>query len=351
MSIGGDGTRRYYMSRTLLIACSVILVFVLFCPLIVWSQTISIFVVKGTVTDPEGKLPNNGLAVEVKLVRGEEIIARVNAVIGGISNAYLLSEEIVVDKGEFVVALPPSKGTQAAELGDKIVVQVPDLYDEPFSYTVAESYILSPEYGEMKIRIPYYHFTLSLVGGINLISIPLAEATVEGSDVKIEKVSDLGNLLGDSWNLIITYDSECKPQSYTPTTPPDAKSNAEIDGYSGFIVMMRQAKTLELIGKGWDAGEKVLSDICNTHMVGIPLKDESIEKVSDLGELLSDCWNLIITYDNEGNPQSYTPTTLPEAKSNMVIDGDTGLIVVTKGFCSFSITGAPWSDENRRVSP
>jgi len=307
--------------------------------------------VRGIVTDLSGAPANNGLAVIVKYKSVDDEIFEITfpAVIGNISNAYLLSEAIVVEKGEFVVVFPPSKGNQAAEVGDEIVVQVPALYgNEPFSYTVAESHILSPEYGEMKIRIPYYHFTLSLVEGINLISIPLAEATIEGSDVKIERVSDLGKLLGDSWNLIIIYDSECKPQSYTPTTPFEAKSNIEIDGYTGLTVMMRQPKTLELIGKGWDADEKVLSDICNTHMIGIPLKDENIVRVSDLGELLSDCWNLIITYDNEGNPQSYTPTTLPEAKSNMVIDGDTGLIVVAKGFCSFLITGAPWSDENRR---
>ena len=325
------------MSRTLLITCSVILVFVLFCPLIVWSQTISIFVVKGTVIDSEGDPANNGLAVEVKLVRGEEIIARVDAVTGGISNAYLLPKDYILEEitqGEFIVVFPPPKSDQT-----RIKVDVPNSYT--VSYTVAE-FDLSGE------RVAST-FTLSLVEGINLISIPL-DTNVEGGNM-IKTVSDLGTALGDSWNLIITYDSECKTQSYTPTTPFEAKSNIEIDGYTGLIVMMRQPKTLELIGKGWDTDEKILSDKCSTHMIGISLKDENIVRVSDLGELLGDCWNLIITYDNEGNPQSYTPTTLPEAKSNMVIDGDKGLIVVTKGLCSFSITGAPWSDENRRVSP
>ena len=328
------------MSRTLLIAFLVI--FVLFCPIIVWSQTASIFTVIGTVVDSNGEPVGNGLAF---IVQNATTGATIYGVTGGVSNAYLLPQGIIVGKGQFAAVFPPFESDYAAEVGDKIIVQVPDLYGkEEFTYNVTEADI---EFEKMEIRIPYYHFTLSLVNGQNLISIPLAEATVEGSDVKIERVSDLGKLLGDSWNLITTYDSECKPQSYTPTTPFEAKSNIEIDGYTGLTVMMRQPKTLELIGKGWGTDEKVLSDICNTHMIGIPLKDESIVRVSDLGELLGDCWNLIITYDDKGNPQSYMPTTPPDAKSNIVIDGDTGLIVVTKETCILSIAGAPWSDQNR----
>lgn len=337
------------MSRALLIACSVVLVVVLFCPIIVWSQTAPIFTVIGTVVDSKEKPVDNGLAVEVQ---NANTGATVYGVTGGISNAHLLSEEIIVGKGQFAVVFPPfEKGDRAAAVDDKIIVKVHDgLYmGKEFSYNVTKSNI---ESGKMEIRIPYYTFTLSLVEGINLISIPLAEATVEGGTVKIERVSDLGKLLGGSWSLIISSDCGTgKFMSYTPATPPGVPLDVKIDGYTGLIVVMKEKKTLELIGKGWDVDGKDLPGKCK-NMIGIPLKDDNLVRVSDLGESLGDRWNLIISYDREASIfRSYTPTTRPDAKSNIVIDGDTGLIVVTKEPCSFSVKGEPWSDENRRLKP
>ena len=346
------------MSRALLIACSVILVFVLFCPIIVWSQTAPIFVVRGTVTDSSGVPVDNGLAVivEYKAADGKFDVT-FPAVTGGVSNAYLLPKDIVVGKGEFAVVFPPFKSNQAAAVGDKIKVRVPVLYDESFYYTVTQSNIDS---GEIELAIPYYTFTLELKKGINLISIPLAEATArdengefvkdeEGKIVTIQRVSDLGKLLGED-DLIIIYNcTERRFLHYKKTFDETAKSNIEINGYTGLIVVMREPKTLKLIGKGWDVGKKDLNSNCRTHMIGIPLKDDGIEKVSNLGEQLGED-DLIIIYNcTERRFLHYKKTFDETAKSNIKIDGDTGLIVVMKKPYSLPVTGEPWSDENRRV--
>lgn len=326
------------MSKALLVACSIILVLVLFGPIVVWSQTVSIFTVIGTVVDSNRAPADNGLVV---VVQNTNTSATIYGVTGEVSNNYLLSNEIIIGKGQFAVVFPPYESGKAAVVGDKIIVQIPDLYEKTFSYTVTQADIDS---GEMKLRIPYYTFTLSLVKGFNLISIPLANATVERNTVKLERVSDLGKLLGDSWNLIIS--SDCNTGvflSYTPTTPFEAPSNVKIDGYTGLIVLMKEAKNIKIIGKGWDLDQKILSGTC-TNIIGIPLEDDNITRVSDLGQLLGDSWDLIISYDREGKPQSYTPTTPLDAKSNIVITGGKGLIVVTKKPVTFSITGKPWSD-------
>lgn len=350
------------MSRTLLIACSVILVIVLFFPIIVWSQTASIFVVRGTVKDSNGELADNGLAV---IVRNATTDVTLYAVTGGVSNAYLLPKNIIVGRGQFAVVFPPFESNRAAAVGDKIEIHVsyPPYEGKTFSYTVAQSNIISPEYGEMEIIIPYYTFTLRLDKGINLISIPLAEATAEdekgeivkdekGEPVRIKKVSDLRKSLGDSWSLITSFNCKKGFQSYQRSTPEEAPLNIDIDGYTGLIVVMKEARTLKLIGKGWPEGDMVLTSECfnRINMIGIPLKDNKLEKVSDLGELLGGTWNLIIIFNRkESKFQSYQRSTPKEAPLNIVINGDTGLIVVMRSDKKISVTGEPWSDENRRI--
>jgi len=82
-------------------------------------------------------------------------------------------------------------------------------------------------------------------------------------------------------------------------------------------------------------------------LIGIPLKDKDLEKVSNLSTLLGGSVNLIISLDTEtGKFQSYTPTTPETAKSNIIIDGGVGLILAMKSAASVPVTGEPWSKEN-----
>jgi hypothetical protein len=85
-------------------------------------------------------------------------------------------------------------------------------------------------------------------------------------------------------------------------------------------------------------------------LIGIPLKSESLKQIVDLLTLLGDSVSVIISLNTEtGNFQSFTPTTPPNAKSNITMDGGVGLIVVMKSADKFFVTGEPWSNENRRV--
>ena len=185
-------------------------------------------------------------------------------------------------------------------------------------------------------------FDLMLNKGLNMISIPLANATVdvEGEPVTISSVSDLGNALGNTWNLIISsVDGEF--QTFTSTSSETAPANIDIDGDTGLIVMMKSDATLSLRGQAWP-GDVTLSSGIN--IIGIPLKDEEITSVYDLDQKLGDAVNLIVSVD-AGEFQTFvhkSPETVP---SNIDIDGDTGLIVVMKVESTLTVTGEPWSSE------
>jgi hypothetical protein len=185
-------------------------------------------------------------------------------------------------------------------------------------------------------------FALELNAGLNLITVPVADATVEGVTEPIMKVKDLGDALGNTWSLIISLNPETgKFQSFTPTTPETAKSNIDITGTTGLIVMMLQAKTLMMQGNPWPETEINLN--AGLNVIGVPLKDEGLETASDLSALLSDSVNLIISIDTEtGRFQSFTPTTPEMAKSNITISGGVGLILLMKSPDKVAVSGEPW---------
>jgi hypothetical protein len=184
-------------------------------------------------------------------------------------------------------------------------------------------------------------FDLTLNAGLNLIAVPLADATVEGTTKPIMKVKDLGDALGETWSLIISLNETGSFQSFTPGTPETAKSNIAITGTTGLIVMMSQEKTLMLEGNPWPEGDINLNTGLN--LVGVPLKDEKLGTASDLSALLSDSVNLIISIDVEtGKFQSFTPTTPETAKSNITINGGVGLILSMKSPDKVAVSGEPW---------
>jgi hypothetical protein len=184
-------------------------------------------------------------------------------------------------------------------------------------------------------------FNLALNAGLNLIAVPLADATVEGTTNPIMKVKDLGDALGKTWSLIISLNSETgKFQSFTPTTPETAKSNINITGTTGLIVMMSQAKTLMIQGNPWSEGDINLN--AGLNLIGIPLKDEKLGTASDLSALIINSVNLIISIDETGKFQSFTPTTPETAKSNITINGGIGLILLMKSPDKVAVSGEPW---------
>jgi hypothetical protein len=113
---------------------------------------------------------------------------------------------------------------------------------------------------------------------------------------------------------------------------------------------MRQANTLKLVGDPWPEGDISLN--AGFNLIGIPFKNENLERVIDFSNLLGDNVNLIISLDTEtGNFQSFTPTTPETAKSNIIINGGVGLILSMRSADQISVTGEPWSNENRYMAP
>jgi hypothetical protein len=189
-------------------------------------------------------------------------------------------------------------------------------------------------------------FSLFLNPNINMISVPLDTTAVIIDDEVIEqpikKVSDLFAILGDDVSLIISYNlEEEKFQSFTQSTPEEAKSNVDIGPNTGLIAVMASPTEITFQGNGWQPG--ALELIPGINFISIPLKDPNLTRVSDLASALGDKVTLIISYDAAlGKFQSFTSSTPEDAKSNVPIEGGKSLIVLMKEAASIDIAGAPW---------
>jgi hypothetical protein len=104
--------------------------------------------------------------------------------------------------------------------------------------------------------------------------------------------------------------------------------------------MMSQAKTLMIQGNPWSEGDINLN--AGLNLIGIPLKDEKLGTASDLSALIINSVNLIISIDETGKFQSFTPTTPETAKSNITINGGIGLILLMKSPDKVAVSGEPW---------
>jgi len=186
-------------------------------------------------------------------------------------------------------------------------------------------------------------FELPLYKGINMISVPLANAIVkvgdgEFSENPIIHPSDLFEALGDAVSLIIYYDTEVKEfRSYTPITEKGSPVDIfDIEGDVGLIVNMTEDTNITFGGTAWPGDINLVGGI---NLIGVPLDDPSLTKLSDLaGKLGEDLQNIVSFNQDKKAFSSYT-------EEDIDITGGLGLILkmeITGDPSPLILEGDPW---------
>ena len=129
-------------------------------------------------------------------------------------------------------------------------------------------------------------FDLSLPAGISLIHIPLKVRAVDGVAGTIESVSDLYDALGgaDTVNFLITYDPATQAWfAYFGASDTGTSADRELTEDMGILVGMLVPVSVRLAGDslGTD-GMAVITLHQGANLVGLPLRDSRITRVSDL---------------------------------------------------------------------
>ena len=186
-------------------------------------------------------------------------------------------------------------------------------------------------------------FALSIPAGTHLIHIPLAVNQINGEDASIDTVGDLYNTLGDAVSYIITVGDDGGWKTYLGNLSAGSAADAAIGDDTGLIVVMSDAKTLELAGDmlGTAGASQINIDVGN-NLVGLPLKPAA--GLSMISDLLVDGVGAIAVSKADG--MGFHTIRKPGQDGDAPIVGGVGYLVVYIGTeaTSIPIVGSAWEN-------
>ena len=129
-------------------------------------------------------------------------------------------------------------------------------------------------------------FEFSIPIGINLIHVPLKVTAVDGIKTTIESVADLYDALGggSTVNFLITYDSSTQEWlSYFVSSDKGTPADAPLADDTGIIAGLRAPVSIQLRGDPLGTeGSSAITLNPGLNVVGLPLRDSRVTRVSDL---------------------------------------------------------------------
>ena len=186
-------------------------------------------------------------------------------------------------------------------------------------------------------------FTLAIPAGAHAIHIPLAVKQINGEDAVLETVGDLYNALGDAVSYIITVGDDGGWKTYLGNLSAGTAADAAIGDDTGLIVVMSDAKTLELVGDALGtAGASMINIDVGNNLVGLPLKPSA--GLSMISDLLVDGVGAIAVSKADG--MGFHTIREPGQDGDGPIVGGVGYLVVYIGTeaTSIPIVGSAWDN-------
>ena len=189
-------------------------------------------------------------------------------------------------------------------------------------------------------------FTLSVPSGTSLIHVPLRVVSVDGVAAALRSVGDLHDALGgaETVNLLTTRDSQTNQwHSYLGDISRGTIADPQLTDEIGIIASMRKAVELHLTGDalGQD-GTSTIRLQPGTNLVGVPLRDSRITRVSDLLTLEGIRDNVpAVTVSVDGN---FKVVARADDNGDIPVTGDLSFIMAAQFGATISISGDGWGD-------
>ena len=189
-------------------------------------------------------------------------------------------------------------------------------------------------------------YTSMIPQGISLFHVPLDVTAIDGSEASLSMVSDLYKALGDAVNYLITYDGESW-NSYLGGDSGEAAITADL----GIVAVMTAEKTITFTGNAWgeDAGPgagegaSMITLRSGLTLVGVPVNDVSVSKVSDimdLAEFAGKITSIIVSTDDG----KFVTVGAPGDTGDDDVRGDAAYLVSSNAEVTQSVMGEGWSN-------
>ena len=187
-------------------------------------------------------------------------------------------------------------------------------------------------------------YLLSIPTGISSIHIPLQVTAVGNVAKTIESVSDLYDALGgaSTVNFLITYDTRAQEwRSYFLET--DTAADRALTDDTGILVGLKNPVSVRLRGGALGTnGTSTITLNPRLNLVGLPLNDSRIKRVSDLFALQGIGGNVPVIILNDGG--EFKAVGRAGDPGDIEIVGGQSFILSAGQAATVSISGAGWSN-------
>ena len=194
--------------------------------------------------------------------------------------------------------------------------------------------------------IPFIEYILSIPAGTSLIHVPLRVTAVDKIEKIIESVGDLYDALGGASvvNFLITYDSATQGWlSYFVPSDKGSSADAALTDDKGIIVGLRTPVSIQLRGNplGTD-GNSAITLTPGINLVGLPLRDSRVRRVSDLLALNGIGGNVpVIILTDNGDFKAVGRAGDP---GDIPITGGQAFILTAQQAAQVTIAGQGWTN-------
>ena len=196
-------------------------------------------------------------------------------------------------------------------------------------------------------------FDLSVPAGLSLLHVPLQVTTVDGVPKTIESIADLYDALGGAGavNFLITYDSQTQGWvSYVSALDKGTTADKALTDDIGIIAGMTTPVSIHLRGNALGTnGNSTVSLNQGLNLVGLPLRDSRVTRVSDLFALDGIGGNvpLVILTDN-GEFKTVGGAGDP---GDIPIIGGQAFILQAQRAATVAISGEAWTNTAAMTAP
>ena len=196
-------------------------------------------------------------------------------------------------------------------------------------------------------------YNWSIPAGISLIHVPLQVTAVDGVAKTIISIADLYDTLGgaDVVNFLVTLDPATQQWSgYFSDADKGSAADSPLTADMGIIASLTKRVSVQLTGNplGTD-GNSTIPLHRGLNLVGLPLRDESIPRVSSLFGLAGVGGNVpVIILTDDGDFQSVGRAGDP---GDIAITGGQGFILTAQRAATVSISGEGWTNTSATAAP
>ena len=189
-------------------------------------------------------------------------------------------------------------------------------------------------------------FDLSVSAGTNLIHVPLKVTAIDGVATTLTSIADLYGALGgaNTVNYLITYDSSTQRWlSYFGSSDRGTISDVALTDDTGIMAGMKSAASVRFRGEalGTD-GKSTVTLNQGLNLVGLPLSDSRIARVSDLLSLEGILGNVPVILLAEGG--EFKAVGRAGDPDDIAITGGQGFILTAQQASTVAISGEGWSN-------